>query len=291
VQNSVDYADLGAATSGNSFFRFIGGAFGVAISGSIFSNRLRTELTAALARVRLPHGFNPAVAQANPALLRSLPATVRPAVLAAYAHSVDRIFLYAAPVAAAAFVLSWFLQEVPLRKTAGASDLGEGLGAARAERTSIQEIERALLRLSDADMRRRGYERIAELAGLDLPGPSCWVLARLARFGDVAGVELAREAGVSVERGRPYVDRLVAQRLVVRYDGMLRLTPAGSAAADRVFAAKRAGLERLLADWSPDQHTDLARMLDRLCRSLLGDDADRRLVAAPRGNSGSSAAA
>jgi hypothetical protein len=89
VQNSADYADLGAATSGNTFFRTIGGAFGVAICGSIFSNRLRTELAAALTGVRLPRGFNPATAQSNPALLRTLPATIRPAVLAAYAHSVD----------------------------------------------------------------------------------------------------------------------------------------------------------------------------------------------------------
>ncbi len=292
VQNSADYADLGAATSGNTFFRTIGGAFGVAICGSIFSNRLRTELAAALAGVRLPPGFNPADAQSNPTLLRKLPASIRPAVLAAYAHSVDRIFLYAAPVAAVAFVLSWFLQEVPLRKTAGASDLGEGFGAAPAERSSIEEIERALLLLADGDLRKRGYERICQLAGLDLPGGSCWVLARLARFGDAAGADLAREAGVSVEYGRPYVERLVSRRLVVRDDGIIRLTPAGSATADRMFAAERAGLERLLADWSPEQHADLARMLDRLSHALLGDDADRRLVTtapAPAG-SGSPAA-
>ncbi len=283
VQNSADYADLGAATSGSTFFRTIGGAFGVAICGSIFSNRLRTELAAALARVRLPPGFSPAAAQANPTLLRTLPATVRPAVLAAYAHSVDRIFLYTAPVAAVAFVLSWFLKDVPLRKTAGASDLGEGFGAAPAERTSVEEIERALLRLADGDLRKHGYERICEFAGLDLQAGSCWVLARLARFGDAAGADLAREAGVSIERGRPYVDRLVARNLVLRDDGVLRLTPAGMAAADRVFAAERQGLEQLLADWSPEQQAELARMLDRLSRALVGEDVDRRLLTARPG--------
>ncbi len=278
VQNSADYADLGAATSGITFFRSIGGAFGVAICGSVFSNRLATELAHTLAGARLPAGFNVAAAQANPALLKRLPATVRIGVLHAYAASIDRIFLFAVPVAAAAFVLSWFLTEVPLRKTAGAVDLGEGLGAGSAQRTSVEEIERALLRLADGDLRRKGYERIAALAGLDLPAGSCWVLARLARHGDVAGVELAREAGVSVEAGRPYVDRLVERGMVERDDGMLLLTPAGSTAADRVFAARREGLERLLADWSPEQHADLAEMLDRLSRALMGEDADRRLV-------------
>ena len=276
VQNSADYADLGAATSGATFFRSIGGAFGVAICGSIFSNQLRTQLESALARVHLPAGVNVGSAQANPALLRHLPAVVRPGVLDAYTHAVDRIFLYTAPVAGIAFLLSWFLKEVPLRQTAGAADLGEGLGAVSAERSSVAEIERALLRLADNDMRKRGYDKIASRAGLGLPGGSCWVLARLARFGDVAGADLAKEAGVSVAYGRPYVDTLVSRGFVQRDDGCLRLTPSGSAAADRVFLARREGLEALLSDWSPQQHADLAHMLDTLSRALLGDDADRR---------------
>ncbi len=182
VQNSADYADLGAATSGNIFFRSIGGAFGVAISGSVFSNRLTVELRGALAGARLPAGFNVAAAQANPALLKRLPPAVRTGVLHAYALSIDRIFLFAVPVAAIAFVLSWFLKEVPLRKTVSAPDLGEGIGAASAQRTSVDEIERALLQLADGDMRKKGYERIAARAGLDVTMPhGRWVLTRLAK--------------------------------------------------------------------------------------------------------------
>jgi EmrB/QacA subfamily drug resistance transporter len=282
VQNSAAYADLGTATSGATFFRSIGGAFGVAICGSIFSNRLATELAKSLAGRRLPPGFNVAAAQSNPKLLKSLPPAAHTAVLHAYSESIDRIFLFAAPVAAVAFVLSWFLKEVPLRKTAGAADLGEGLGAVSAERTSVGEIERALLRLADGDMRKRGYERIAELAGLGVPGGSCWVLAHLAKHGQIKGTDLAAEAGVTVEYGRPYVDALAEKGFVRRSDdGVLILTPAGGAAADRVFAAQRDGLERLLAGWSPDQHADLAQMLDRLSRALMGDDADRHVLARP----------
>ena len=212
VQNSADYSDLGAATSGAIFFRSIGGAFGVAICGSVFSNRLATELAATLSGARLPAGFNIAAAEANPALLKSLPVSVRGGVLHAYSQSIDRIFLFALPVAAAAFVLSWFLKEVPLRQTAGAADLGEGLGAGSAQRSSVEEIERALLRLADGDMRKKGYQRIAAMAGLDLPAGCCWVLTRLARHGSVAGVELAQQAGVTVEQGRPYVDKAGSPR-------------------------------------------------------------------------------
>ncbi|HXW46856.1 MAG TPA: MFS transporter [Streptosporangiaceae bacterium] len=281
VQNSADYADLGSATSGITFFRSIGGAFGVAISGSIFSNHLASGLAHALAGVPLPPGFNIAAAQANPAALRKLPGAVHADVVTAYAHAVDRIFLFAAPIAAVAFVLSWFLKELPLRQTAGAADLAEGLGAASAERTSVGEIERALLRLADGDMRRRGYERIAELAGLGVPGGSCWVLAHLAKHGKIKSTDLAAEAGVTVEYGRPYVDRLVERGWVRREDGTLVLTNAGYGAADQVFAARREGLERLLAGWSPEQHADLAHMLDRLSRALVGEDADRRVIARP----------
>jgi DNA-binding MarR family transcriptional regulator len=65
---------------------------------------------------------------------------------------------------------------------------------------------------------------------------------------------------------------------VQRRGGVLALTPAGTAAADRLFAAQHDGLARILADWSPEQHADLARMLDRLSHALLGEDADRRAL-------------
>jgi len=278
VQNSADYADLGAATSGATFFRSVGGSFGVAIFGTVFSSRLSAELARALAGVHLPAGFNAAAAQSNPRLLARLPAALRGGVLHAYSSAIDRVFLYAVPVALAAFVISWFLREVPLRSTAGAADLGEGIGAASAERSSIAELERALLRLADADLRKRGYDRLADLCGLELPGGSCWVLARLAKQGSVAGVELAREAGVSLETGRPYVDKLVQAGFANRVDGTLELTTAGQGAADRVFEARRQGLEKMLAGWSPEQHADLAHLLDRLSRELLGEDADRHLI-------------
>ena len=278
VQNSADYADLGAATSGVTFFRTIGGSFGVAIFGSVFSNRLAGQLASALHGATLPAGVHPSAAEGNPAILDKLPAVLRAGILHAYTVSIDTVFLAAVPVAAVGFVLTWFLREVPLRATAGAADLGEGIGAGPAERTSVEEVERALCRLADADLRRRGYERLATAAGLDLPGGSCWVLTRLAKQGPVAGPELARQADVTVEYGRPYVDKLVAAGMVTRSDGVLTLTGAGQAAADRLFAARREALCRFLQGWNPEEHADLAAMLTDLSRALLGEDADRELI-------------
>ena len=40
VQNAVDYAELGVATSGATLFRSMGGSLGTAVLGAIFTNRL-----------------------------------------------------------------------------------------------------------------------------------------------------------------------------------------------------------------------------------------------------------
>ena len=49
VQNTADYRDLGTATSGVTFFRTLGSAFGAAVFGTIYANVLRDRLPAALA--------------------------------------------------------------------------------------------------------------------------------------------------------------------------------------------------------------------------------------------------
>ncbi len=279
VQNSADYADLGTATSAATFFRSIGGAFGVSVFGAIFSNRLASELVSALRGVPLPPGLHVASAAADPALLKKLPAAIRTAVEHAYSLALHPVFIYAIPVALVAFVLSWFLKEVPLRATSSVG-LGEGLGATPPARSSVDEVERALTRLGSADLRQRGYERLTERAGLDLPAGSSWILTRLAKQGAVAGEELARQAQVPVDYGRPYVDRLVAAGMVIRSNGTLQLTDAGHAAADRLFAARREGLRELLVDWAPEQYAELGELLTKLSRAMLGENADRHLISA-----------
>jgi EmrB/QacA subfamily drug resistance transporter len=277
VQNSADYADLGAATSGVTFFRSIGGSFGVSVFGAIFSIRLAGELATALRGVTLPSGFKAASAAADPALLKKLPAAVRADVQHAFSLALHPVFLYAIPVALVAFVLSWFLREVPLRATSSVG-IGEGLGATPPARSSVDEVERSLSRLASGDLRRRGYERLTAMAGLDLPAGSSWILTRLAKQGPVAGDELAQQANVTVDYGRPYVDRLVSEGMVVRSNGTLVLTDSGRAAADRLFAARREGLRELLADWSPEEYAELGELLTKLSRALLGEDADRHLI-------------
>ena len=54
VQNAVPYSELGVATSGQTFFRSIGGSFGTAIFGAIFSNVLIGNLVRHLGIAKLP---------------------------------------------------------------------------------------------------------------------------------------------------------------------------------------------------------------------------------------------
>src|ERR1019366_7071637 len=54
VQNAVSYEDLGVATSSATFFRMIGGSFGTAVFGAIYTNVLRSNLTPTLASLHGP---------------------------------------------------------------------------------------------------------------------------------------------------------------------------------------------------------------------------------------------
>jgi EmrB/QacA subfamily drug resistance transporter len=114
VQNSVPHSELGVATSGATFFRSIGGSFGTAIFGAIFSNVLVGNLAHHLHGATLPAGFSSA--NATPALLSRLPAGIYHGFVAGYAESIQTVFIVAVPIAALAFLATWLIPQVELRK-------------------------------------------------------------------------------------------------------------------------------------------------------------------------------
>ncbi|GAA3076248.1 hypothetical protein GCM10020254_20230 [Streptomyces goshikiensis] len=61
VQNTVDYADLGTATSGVTFFRTLGSAFGTAVFGTIYANSLGPALKSGVAEAARRTGQDPAL--------------------------------------------------------------------------------------------------------------------------------------------------------------------------------------------------------------------------------------
>jgi len=127
VQNAVDFRVMGVATSGSLLFRQVGGSIGLAIFGAIFSNRLHANLLHFL-----PAGVNPPK-NVSPAVVRQLPPPLHHAYAEAIAASLHPVFVAAAGIAVFAFLLTWFLREVPLRATARPTGGQELAGAASAE--------------------------------------------------------------------------------------------------------------------------------------------------------------
>jgi hypothetical protein len=68
--------------------------------------------------VHLPTGFSSA--DATPALLSHLPAAVHAGFVAGYAESIQTVFIVAVPIAALAFLATWLIPQVELKKWSSA---------------------------------------------------------------------------------------------------------------------------------------------------------------------------
>jgi EmrB/QacA subfamily drug resistance transporter len=117
VQNGVPHSEIGVATAGATFFRSIGGSFGTAIFGAIFSNLLFGNLATHLHGIKLPAGFSSA--SVTPAMLDLLPAAVRHGFVTGYAETIQTVFLVAVPIAVLAFLASWLIPQVELKRWSG----------------------------------------------------------------------------------------------------------------------------------------------------------------------------
>jgi EmrB/QacA subfamily drug resistance transporter len=114
VQNDARPQEIGVATASATFFRGVGGAFGVALFGTIFATRLTHQLAALPPAVTAHLGSG---VQLNPQQIDQLPPPVHDVVLHAFAHSLSGVFLFGTALSLVPFVLSWFLREKPLRTT------------------------------------------------------------------------------------------------------------------------------------------------------------------------------
>ncbi|MFF7008193.1 DHA2 family efflux MFS transporter permease subunit [Streptomyces fimicarius] len=276
AQNSVSYQDLGVATSGATFFRSIGSAFGVAIFGTIFANRLTGQLTDALAGQSLPSGVDAGRLAADPRAIGQLPADLRPGVLGAYSTSITDVFLYAVPVVLLAFVLAWFLREDKLRGSVTAPDAGQTLASNPVERSSYDECARALSVLATREGRREIYEKITARAGYDLLPAASWLLLRIKRHGTVEPARLAETAPVPLHVITDAA-RQVEERGLARREGpQMILTDAGAEAVVHLSQAREDSLAELLGDWwGPERPTDLVRLVSELTAEVSGSTRER----------------
>ncbi|MGP5014320.1 MDR family MFS transporter [Glutamicibacter ardleyensis] len=142
VQNAVDPAMVGTATSTNNYFREVGASLGVAIFGAMFTNRLSENLTEVFtASGASAADAGNATATLDPQTLAQLPEQLRDGIVTAYADSLAPVFWYLIPFILLAFVLALFLKQVPLSDTAGMVARGEAIGGLEAK--ELEEAERA----------------------------------------------------------------------------------------------------------------------------------------------------
>jgi EmrB/QacA subfamily drug resistance transporter len=255
TQNAVPYEQLGVATSGATLFRSIGGSLGTAVLGAIFTARLTAEL---------PSGT--ATTSVEPSQISRLPAGAREGYIHAFTNALNVVFLVATCVMVAAFLMTWLIREMPLRKTVETSaGLGESLGAP-VDTDSLREVTRGLTRLVG---RERTLEFIASAtrrAGVDLePGPA-WLL--------LAGGAPDAPADLQEIRARPHVPEerfdvaLATLREQGAVDGDGAITLDGHALRDRLVAARTDCLRGLVDDWEPEARPELDPLIARLAEEL-----------------------
>jgi EmrB/QacA subfamily drug resistance transporter len=272
VQNAIDYADLGAGTSGVTFFRSIGGSFGTSVFGAIFDHVLPGNIASALRGRTLPHGVG-ITSGASPAALAKLPPALHAALVSGYSESIRTVFLAAVPVGAVAFLLTWTLKELPLRQTSRAVDQADRLAptARPTFRTSDEEMQRAVSALLVRDTRRQLYGDLVAKSAIAVSPRAGWLLLRVGEHHGESRATLARHLSISV----PELNGRMAELVEVGYvepadtpDDADALTESGRAAHARIFAASQERIALLLEGWHPHQHPRLLEFLGKVTHEL-----------------------
>ncbi|MBO1414718.1 DHA2 family efflux MFS transporter permease subunit [Streptomyces sp. FH025] len=290
VQNTVDYADLGTATAGVTFFRTIGSSFGTAVFGTIYTNSLKTDLARGIGSAARATGADPAAlahAAESPQGLHALPAAQAAPIVQAYSDSLHTVYLWTIPVALLGFVVALLLKQVPLRDTtrAGSTDMGEGF-AQPTTSDSDPHLEYAvcqLVRGVDLDTVRT----IVDDADTRVDLAGAWALTEVARHTKAVGHAsldlIAARKRLPPEVLEPVFDRMTAEGYLTR-DGD-RLTPT-DAGAHEVRALGHAWSDwlnaRLDADAGRPRSPQLRAAADAIAWRLLVEDLANGLPAHAR---------
>ncbi|MFI0090000.1 MDR family MFS transporter [Streptomyces bobili] len=285
VQNTVEYADLGTATSGVTFFRTLGSAFGTAVFGTIYANALAPNLEEGIASATAT-GADPATvsrAATSPEALHQLPPDTAAPLVGAYADTIQTVFLWTVPVAALGFVVALFLKQVPLRDSARrtSTDLGEGFGSphdANAQRLLETAVAKIIGR-ADADITRR---IVAESdTRLDVAG--AWAVMQVELFDRLVGHAslglIAARHHMPPEVLLPVFDRMVDEGFLSRHGSLLSHTEAGAREARVITEAWGDWLEeRVRQDIGRPAGSDLRAAVDTIAKRLVVEDLSAGLT-------------
>ncbi|GLV84966.1 MFS transporter [Streptomyces lavendulae subsp. lavendulae] len=280
VQNTVDYADLGTATSGVTFFRTLGSSFGAAVFGTIYANSLEPALKAGVAEAARATGADPArlaAAAQSPQGVHGLDPAAAGPVVDAYAEALQTVFLWTVPVALAGFVVALFLKEVHLRDSARAAstDMGEGF-ASPASGDSAKLLELAVGKLVRG-MGQDTARAIVEGSDTRLDIAGAWAVMQvdlLTRTVGHAGLGLiAARRSVPPEVLLPVFDRMTEEGFLTRQNGYFALTAGGQREAGVISAAWAQWLgDQLEKDRGRPRSAELRVAADAIAKRLLAED-------------------
>ncbi|MFD4865562.1 MDR family MFS transporter [Streptomyces sp. NPDC058412] len=282
VQNTVDYADLGTATSGVTFFRTLGSAFGTAVFGTIYANHLGPELKAGIAEAARITGQDPArlaEAASTPEGVHRLSPEAAAPIIDAYAEALHTVFLWTVPVAVCGFVAGLFLKQVKLRDSAraGSTDMGDGFGSpATASGNSAKLLELAVGKL----VRNMGADTARAIVGasdtrLDIAG--AWTVMQVELMTRTVGTAsiglIAGRRAVPPEVLLPVFDRMTEEGYLSRAGSFFSLTPAGVREAAIISAAWAEWLgDQLEKDKGRPRSAELRVAADAIAKRLLAED-------------------
>ncbi|GGZ84491.1 MULTISPECIES: MDR family MFS transporter [Streptomyces] len=285
VQNTVDYADLGTATSGVTFFRTLGSSFGTAVFGTIYANTLTPNLRDGVAAAAGTGAADPAVigrAATSPEGVHRLPPEASAPIVGAYADTIQTVFLWTVPVAALGLLVALFLKQVQLRDSArlGSTDMGEGFASPhdadsrRALEASVgkiigsTELDTARRIIADSDTR------------LDVAG--AWAVMQVELFTRLVGHAslglIAARRRLPPEVLLPVFDRMVEEGFLTRHGSLLSHTEAGAREALVIGRAWASWLEdRVQQDIGRPSGTELRAAVDAIAKRLLVEDLSNGL--------------
>ncbi|POX47810.1 MFS transporter [Streptomyces sp. Ru71] len=145
TQNQVAPSDLGAASSTVTFFRSLGGAVGVSVLGSVMTTRISHYAKDTIGQLSPKEQLAAAKAAGGSTLpdMDALPGPIRTWLEGAYGHGIGDIFLYVAPIAFLAFLVTLFIKEVPLRTTGALAQAAEAHTEAAAPAAAPSAAEAA----------------------------------------------------------------------------------------------------------------------------------------------------
>ena len=260
VQNSVPYEMLGVATSGTTLFRSIGGSVGTAIFGGIFAYVLESSL-----RTAVPGA---AADILDPAMIAALSDAERSAYLSLFVNALHPVFRMASVLAFIGFLMTFALEERPLRKSMTPDATSDLLHLPR-DATSLAELERIIIRFSTRENRWLVYQRVAAMDGIKLEPDELWLLARLAENGSRDTVTgLVGRLDIDEGYCRALVDRLAAAGMANGTHDAIEVTGPGFDVFGKLVARREGDLQKMTADWDRNELPELRVLLAELARTF-----------------------